>query len=288
MRVKSTIEPSNRENILAARQLLQPVKTNGWLSGFSNMVDKEFGEWFRTRRWIVQFILWLLIINGLIGLIVFVLPGVDPQGAQDSGAPTGPEGIFMIGMTLFFSLAAQIGSIGAIILTQDEVIQEKQSGTAAWILSKPVSRYAFILSKLLASGVGVMIFIVILPAIAAYFQIFLASTRAPSLPAYLLGMGIVLIDLFFYISLVILSGVIFSQRGPVLGIAFGMMFLPQIFTGFLPEIAYILPVNLQNIAVAVAMQQPVPMVGIIEIAATAAWCLVFILAALLRFNQEEF
>ena len=41
----------------------------------------------------------------------------------------------------FFSMVIMTGTMGAIILAQDEIIQEKQSGTAAWILSKPAARH---------------------------------------------------------------------------------------------------------------------------------------------------
>ena len=37
---------------LAARQGLLPTRGSGWLAGFGNMLGKELGEWFRTRRWL--------------------------------------------------------------------------------------------------------------------------------------------------------------------------------------------------------------------------------------------
>ena len=59
-------------------------------------------------------------------------------------------------------------AIAVIIIMKDTLVGEKQSGTAAWVLSKPVSRPAFILSKLAANSIGVLATIVILPGVVAF------------------------------------------------------------------------------------------------------------------------
>ena len=71
----------NRDLILAARQGLQPVRDGGWLGGFGNLFNKELGEWFGTRRWLVQSLIWLLIINGLMAFIMFGAPLIDGSAA---------------------------------------------------------------------------------------------------------------------------------------------------------------------------------------------------------------
>jgi ABC-type Na+ efflux pump permease subunit len=40
-----------------------------------------------------------------------------------------------------------MAAFGVIILTQSDIVEEKLSGTAEWVLSSPLSRSAFILSK---------------------------------------------------------------------------------------------------------------------------------------------
>jgi ABC-2 type transport system permease protein len=135
---------------MAARQGLLPARGSGWLAGFVNMLGKELGEWFRTRRWLYQLLIWTTIINGFIAFLLFGLPALasimpEVQSAQEdlfAGLP--PE---LGSVMMFFSIVVMTGGMGAIVLAQDEVIQEKQSGTAAWILSKPAARSAFILTK---------------------------------------------------------------------------------------------------------------------------------------------
>lgn len=280
---------SNRNDILAARQALQPVRHQGRLGGFGNMFSKELGEWFRTRRWLWQTITWLVLINGLLAVAVFVAPAIDPTYLQESeGVPAGQNPLLMIGLSTYFSMAVIAGSIGAVILTQDEVIREKQSGTAAWMLSKPVARATFILTKLLSNIIGVLVFIVALPALIAYLEIVLAAGgRTISLIPFLASAGVVLLGLVFYISLAIMLGVFFEQRGPLLGVAFGVMFGGMMLTTFLPQLAYILPLNMQDIAIAVAMGQVLPGVAISQLISTAVLSLLFIGIALWRFQHEE-
>ncbi len=59
-------------------------------------------------------------------------------------------------------------AVGVVIIMQGVVVGEKKSGTAAWVLSKPVTRPAFILSKVIANSLGVLVTMVVLPGIVAY------------------------------------------------------------------------------------------------------------------------
>jgi ABC-2 type transport system permease protein len=193
-----------------------------------------------------------------------------------------------MGLTLFFSFAVMAGSIGMIIQAQDEIIQEKQSGTAAWILSKPVARQSFVLTKMLSNIIGGLIFIVALPALVALGEIFLAVGHITPIIPYLAGAGVVLLALIFYLSLVIMLGILFDQRGPVLGVAFGVMFGGLIAVQFAPQVNYFLPVSMDKIALALSQGQALPAVAISQLIATAAWSILFTVVALWRFQRTEF
>jgi len=282
MATNSTLD---RNSILAARQALQPVREGGWLGGFGNMLRKEVGEWFGTRRWIWQTIIWLAIINGFIAFVVFIVPTIDPSeaGGQNGIPPTD-----VMALTLFFAFDVIFGSIGMVILAQDEIIQEKQSGTAAWILSKPVSRHAFILTKLLSNAIGGLIFIVGIPALVTAGEVYLAAGHGMPLLPYLAAIGIVLLSLYFYLCLTVMLGVLFEQRGPVLGVAFGVLFGGLIAANFFPQLAYVLPLQMDKISLALVQGQPLPTPAFFEIASTFVLSVLFILVALWRFEREEF
>jgi ABC-2 type transport system permease protein len=279
-----------RDLRLAARQGLLPARGGGWLAGFGNIFAKEMGEWFRTRRWLWQLLLWSIIINGWLALLLFILPALatimpalkETSDAVFSGQPTEIGSVYM-----YFTMVAMAGAIGVIILAQDEIIQEKQSGTAAWILSKPAARQAFILTKLLSNAIGALVFIVAIPGLIALGEIYLATQKLPPLGPFLVGAGVVWLGLFFYISLVILLGVLFESRGPVMGIAFGIMFGGMILKNFIPPVVYVLPVAMDAIGLMILLGMPLPAMLISQLIAAVVLSVVFILVALWRFQRVE-
>jgi ABC-2 type transport system permease protein len=175
-----------------------------------------------------------------------------------------------------------------IIIAQDEVIHEKQSGTAAWVLSKPIARPAFILTKLLSNVIGALVIIVGLTAVVAYAEVFILTKEAIPVLAFLAGLGVLMIGLVFYLALTIMLGTLFEQRGPVLGIAVGVFLGGMIFSQFLQQVSFILPVNIKDIAALVAFQQPLPGMAIAQLTSAGVLSLIFTLVALWRFGREEF
>ncbi len=277
---------------LATRQGLLPARGSGWLAGFGNMLAKELGELFRTRRWLWQLLIWLIIIDGFIAFMLFGLPmlaSIVPEHRPTVEAVFGGLPPEVVGLTYYFLIGAMTGTIGVIILAQDEIIQEKQSGTAAWILSKPVARPAFILTKLLSNITGALVFIVALPGLAALGAIYLAADLMMPLAPFLAGAGLLLLLLIFYISLVILLGVLFESRGPVLGIAIGVMFLGMQVTRWFPQTTFVLPFGMDTIALSVASGAALPAMAVPKaIATTLVLSIVFVLLALWRFQHKEF
>jgi hypothetical protein len=109
---------------------------------------------------------------------------------------------------------------------------------------------------------------------------------APLAP-FLAGAGVVLLALIFYISLVILLGILFESGGPVLGIAFGVMFGGVLVCNFFPRIAFALPFSMDKIAMIVGLGMPLPAMAVSGIIVTAVASIVFILVALWRFQRTE-
>lgn len=278
-----THSQTTRDLRLAAREGLLPARGRGWLGGFNNMLAKELGEWFHTRRWLWQLVIWLIIINGAVAAALFILPKVQTVGLDPMAmVPAEARGLYW-----YFPMAILGGILGVIILVQDEIIQEKQSGTAAWILSKPVARQAFILTKLASNLIGALVFIVLIPGIVALGETFLATRQMPPLAPFLVGVGVTVLALFFYISLVILLGVQFESRGPVAGIAFGIMFAGRFIAGFIPPLAYVLPVSMDGIAQMAILEVPFPALAISQVISTAVLGILFVVLALWRFQRKE-
>ena len=281
---------SPQELRLAARQGLLPVKDSRWFAGFNNMLDKELGEWFHTRRWISQLLLWVGILNGFVALFIIILPmfassspNIKPALEKSFGGLTAD----VQGVTLFFSMLAFAGVFGVVTIAQDMIIQEKQTGTAAWILSKPADRAAYILSKMAANAMGILVFIIAVPGLILLGEIYLVAKLVLPIMPLLTGLALFLLALIFYLSLVTLLGVLFESRRPVMGLAYGVLLGGTIFIQIVPKATFFLPFGLDKLASLVTLEEPIPEMAFVGVVVTAVLSALFILGALLRFRKLE-
>jgi ABC-2 type transport system permease protein len=268
---------------MASASVLQPVKESGWRRGFANLLRKENGEWWHTRRWWLQSLLWLLIINGILAIGLWVVPMMEPAEAGDT----------MENLGIFIQLMAMFPMFAVIVITQGAVIGEKQSGTAAWIMSAPVSRSAFILAKLVAYALGFFVTIILVQGLVAYVQLSLSDGSPLPLAPYLSILALLSLYLFFYLSLTLMLGTIFGSRGPVLGIAIAvaigsMLSIGNVFASFLPWIVVVLPEAIPGILTFLVQGEPLPDVWPIPIILMSLYSLLFIALAIWRFKREEF
>jgi ABC-2 type transport system permease protein len=155
------------------------------------------------------------------------------------------------------------------------------------VLSKPVTRPAFILTKLAANVIGALVLIVGLPGLIAYIEVYLYSKIAIPVLPFIAGLGVILIGLVFYLTLTLMLGTLFEQRGALLGIAVAVFLGGMIMANFIPQVGYILPLNIHQISNMVAFQQPLPPLAVSQLFSSVGFSLVFTLVALLRFGQEE-
>jgi ABC-2 type transport system permease protein len=268
---------------MASASVLQPVRERGWRQGFANLLRKENSEWWHTRRWWTQSLLWLLIVNGILAVGIWVVPIFEPAEAGD----------MMENLGIFIQLMAWFPMFAVIVITQGAVIGEKQSGTAAWIMSAPVSRSAFILAKLVANAIGFFVTIILLQGLVAYVQLSLSNGSPLPLPPYLAMLALLSLYLFFYLALTLMLGAFFDTRGPVLGIAIAvaiasMLGIGNLFAGFLPWIVVLLPEAIPGILTLLVQGEPLPDVWPIPIILMSVYSLLFVALAIWRFKREEF
>ncbi len=177
---------------MASNSEFQLIGNQGRLQGFANLLRKENRLWWRTSRWWVQTLIWLAIANGILFMVIGIAPKMEnppgqdakTQAAQASGQPEqAQESLAILGLTVFLKMAGIAIAIGVVVLAQDTLIGEKQSGTAAWVLSKPASRSAFILSKVISHSFGILITMAVVQGGIAYLILFLVTGKAfPVLP----------------------------------------------------------------------------------------------------------
>lgn len=268
---------------MASEQTLLPVVEHSWRRGMANLMRKENDQWWHTRRWWIQCLLWLLIINGTLAVGLWIVPLVEPDLKLDVA----------LAYEFFVQMMAWFPMFAVIVIAQGTIISEKQSGTAAWILSAPVSRESFILSKLFANALGFLVTVIVLQGAIAYLQLSLYGSSLLPIGPFLAVMGLFGLYLLFYLALTLMLGTFFNARGPVLGIAIGvaiasMRGIGGLLSGYAPWLAKILPEALPTLADAIVTGRPLAADWPISIVITALYLGLFVAIAIWRFRQEEF
>ena len=258
---------------------LQPVRRQASMRGFANLLRNEHGMWWDTRKWLVHLILWTLILNGLVVLVAFSL-AKEP-------AFTAAEISSMV-TTLFFLTAGQAAGFGVVVATQGAIVGEKQRGTAAWIMSKPASRPAFVLAKLVAHSAAFLLLAVVLPCAIFYAQSVILWGRPPDPVPFLGGMLVIMLHVLFYLAFSLMLGTFFRGSGSVAGIAVGALLIGLLAQGQAGNLALVLPWKLPAIGALIATQGALTRAVPLAAAAAAGWIVLLVATALWRFNREEF
>ena len=273
-------------------QQLQRIEAHGWRVGFNNLLRKENGEWWGTRTWWAQAIIWGLILNGILGILLWG-PVTTPADMtpDEAAALQAARDTIAEGLQVFIIMAGMALPIGVTIIGQGLILDEKRSGTLEWVLSKPASRTAVIASKLIASAIGIIVILVALQGVLAYIQLALKGMPPDVLP-FIGGMSLVALNALFYLALTVMLGVLLEGRGGVIGIAMLLIFGYQIFVGLAPWLMEIMPWGLvaqgQTMPLAVQVAEGQPLTSVTPIVATVAWIVAFIAIAIWRFRKEEF
>jgi ABC-2 type transport system permease protein len=266
------------KSLQTEQRTLQVVKNRRALRGFSNLLGKEYGSWWATRRWLVHLLLWPLLLNGLVLLIAFNLAKEPNLTAFE---------IAQMVTTLFFLSMGQAAAFGAVVATQSAITGEKQRGTAAWIMSKPVRRDVFVLAKLVAQAVSFLSLAVALPSVIFFGQSRILWGSAPHPVLFVTSVLLTLLHVQFYLVLTLMLGTFFRGSGPVAGIGVGVLLGGLMVQERLSLLAPAMPWELPDIAALTAVGRPLVRVGM-PIAATACWTVLFVAVALWRFRRDEF
>ena len=276
-----------------AEHILTPYNNPGWTAGLRNMLQKENAKWWNWKSLAMQLIIWTVIVSGLVAVSLFVMPHI---ATGDVTRDLTREKVVVLSLQTFFQVTGLAVVLGAIIVSHDSILKERESGTAAWLMSKPLSRKAFVLSKAIASGIGVMVVVLLAQGIIAYVlcSAYLGSPVAV-LP-FLAGLGLIGLNILFYLVLAMAIGAFTMSRGVALGIPVLVALTGSFITVILPDLYHIMPWGLtymaQDIATSAFAQvtsaaNPMPSIDYLAIVATAVWVLLFTGAAVWKFEQIE-
>ncbi len=253
------------------------------MHGYRQVLEKEVIESWRTYR-----LVYLCALFVVIGIAAPVITRYLP----DLAAAFLPDGEIVVGETaapdvvdLLLSTLLSAGALAAVLMTMGAVAGEKERGTAWLILSKPVSRAAFLSAKLVALG---MIFALAtgLAMIAAWLYSSLFFGQVPILPWAQMAF-IAWLAIMVYVSITFLGSVVAAS--PLGAAGFGLaaivgLSLASAVTGLTPW----LPTGLEDVARAVVLEEAsADLDPARTVAVSFGVILVSMLLAWWRFRREE-
>ena len=264
---------------------IQLVNEKGWRRGLGNLLRGEYSSWFKSSRWWKHLLMWLAIINGLMGIM-----GIASAKAAEEGSD-GPPILFMYGW-----FGAMFGAIGVMIIMQRVLVREKQQGTAAWALSKPVTRTAFVVSRLVVNSIAILLTSVIVPGMILYLTLGLFSDLGWLSPfGFMAGQLMFLLHTFYWIAFVLMMGTLLESSGGIIGVSMTLFFTFWYGPNLIPALGYISPLlliispapdHINSLAGSFMTGEPV--FSWMPLISTIVSCIVFIVVAIWRFNRQEF
>ena len=178
---------------------------------------------------------------------------------------------------------------------QTVVVGEKRSGTAAWVLSKPVSRVAFTVAKLIANSTGIVATMILAQGLIAYLISTFMLGFSLSVPGFLAALGVHFVNILFYLTLTLMLGTIFENTGPVIGISIAFLFVQNISMSFFPALVRYIPWTLAmpakgaaNPSIAVNLMAGIAVPSFMPLYAAIIAMVLFIGLALWIFQKQEF
>jgi ABC-2 type transport system permease protein len=243
------------------------------MTGFGVLVRKELLEQWRTLRLPIVAGLFLVIGIGS-PLLARYTPELVEALAGDLGFPV-PEPTVADAILQLLRNVGQFGALAAILLAMGTVASEKERGTAALLLTKPVTRGAFLGAKILAIAVTLGVSM-LLATVAAwiYTAILFEPVAAGGLAALA---ALTWLALLAYAAITFLASTLLRSAAAAGGIGFGALIGLAIVSAF-PNIGRFTPPGLAEPAADLALGGspdvlgPVAAVGVLITAAFAlAW-----------------
>jgi len=253
-----------------------PTSGGGPLLGFGTVLGKELREWIHGPKALI--ILGVSILGAVfMTLIPFIAKATGE--AEAGGLLThDPTANVLLGWT------GQTVALIAVLATMAVLSTERDRGTLAWTLTNPVSPTSVIAAKLLVAFIVFVTTAVLLPMAV---QIGLATVvygSVPDLEVVGVFLGLFIALPAFYVTLTVALGAGIKSTVGVAGVAFAVMFLPQVIGGLLPIVNELSPTSIGTWAMQVAKGQPASMLTPIGWAVSM---LALIVGAKLVFDRQE-
>jgi ABC-2 type transport system permease protein len=228
-----------------ARQARPPVQEkdakDSWAAAwgvFWVATRKEIFQAWRTKRMLVVWAVFLIFGLGSPLLAKFTPEMLNMIEGAEQFADLIPVPSAADAMAQYIKNITQFGFLLAVILGMGMVVGEKERGVAAMILSKPMSRGAFIASKLVAQ-VGVYLVAFVLSAVGAYYYTWILF-GVPALGNFALMNLLLLLWMLPFVGLSLVGSTLGKSTAAAGGIGLGLC-VALMLAGTLPQYGTLLP-----------------------------------------------
>jgi ABC-2 type transport system permease protein len=269
-----------RETAATPAQAVPPLRREWQLFGVA--LRKEFRQQIRTRR--------LLVVAGvfaLFGLGSPLLANFTPQLLQsiegaEMFADLIPEPTAADAVGQYVKNITQFGFLIAILLGMGAVAGEKEQGTAAIILSKPLPRWAFLLSKFAAQA-AVYLVGFLLAGLGAYFYTLWLFEALPA-GAFALSTFLLLVWLLVFAAVTLTASTLAGSTGAGAALALGGAIV-LLLAGSIPQVSAFAPGALVGWANQAPLGDIQPQAG--ALAAAGVLIVVALVGAVAAFEVQE-
>lgn len=257
------------------------------MNGFALFFKKEFSEIIKTVKGVVLAIIFLVV-----GISSPAITKLTPEILKMAGldedmgalmdimpAPSSSESYAQ-----FFSNFNTLGLLAAIIVFAGIVANEKAKNTAAYILTKNISRAQFILSKFASSAVWIFISLVISAATQIIYTNILFADNMIKLENVIIFFALLFMYLIFILSFVLFSSVLSKTVTSATFIAF-LIFIGVNILAAIPKIGKYMPPAINNFGIITGAQSISGLTAniIITVLCSAA----FVIFSVVLFNRQE-
>jgi len=209
------------------------------MSGLGALIKKELKEQLKTYRFLVIAIV-LLIFGLMTPLLLKYLPEILKIAGEDIIIDI-PPATAVQALTEYADTIAQMGVLIVVLVTMGAISREIDKGTAAMVLSKPVSRAAFILAKLFTLSTSFVVALV-LASIACYVYTVILLGEA-DITAFISLNGLLILFFIVAISVTLLLSSVFKSQLAAGGLAL-VFFVGQAVIANIPKIGEYMPSGL--------------------------------------------
>lgn len=249
---------------------------------FWAVLSKELREQWRTYRFLVT-----LIVLSLFGLLSPLLAYFTPQILQSIPGVEGlseviPPPTVLDAIGQYIKNLSQFTILFAILLPMGSVSGEKERGTAALVLSKPLPRGAFLLAKAAAYGL-VFALSLLIAGLAGYYYTALLFEALP-FDRWLVMNGLLWLYAMVYLTLTLLFSTLSRSQAVAAGLSFAVL-LGLGVVGISQTVAVYLPAQLINWSAMLFIQPQSAYWG--SLAVSVAMIILTLLVAWLVFRRQE-